>query len=181
MADSSNKQTSGGRWLALAGVTVLATGYLVYGYATRWKGPAYNFWCPARRQRPVRSHFHAQVDSASETQEMDARAWMERYVKTILKRGSKSAKAAAKGQETETPRTTAMKSGLGAHGGESSAERRHRRNSRADSLIRDGTGPYAEELGDCIATEKGLLKREDFLQVQKVIEIYSKAVLSKMR
>ena len=55
------------------------------------------------------------------------------------------------------------------------------RNSRSDSLIRSGTGRYAHELGDCIATEKGLLKREDFLRIQQIIEVYSKALFSQMR
>ena len=54
---------------------------------------------------------------------------------------------------------------------------------RSDSLIREGTGRYSvgAELGDCIATEKGLLKREDFEHIQKIIEVYSKALLAKMR
>lgn len=48
--------------------------------------------------------------------------------------------------------------------------------------MRIGTGRYAEQdLGDCIATEKGLLKREGFQHVQKIIEVYSKALLAKMR
>ena len=47
----------------------------------------------------------------------------------------------------------------------SRASTRLKRDSRADSLIREGTGRYAEDLGDCIATEKGLLKREDFNRI----------------
>lgn len=50
-------------------------------------------------------------------------------------------------------------------------------------MIRGGTGRYADQndLGDCIATEKGLLKREGFQHVQKIIEVYSKALLVNMR
>ena len=37
---------------------------------------------------------------------------------------------------------------------------------RRDSIIRTGTGRYEQEkqaqLGNCIATEKGLLKKEDY-------------------
>ena len=49
--------------------------------------------------------------------------------------------------------------------------------------MREGTGRYSVDvdLGDCIATEKGLLKREDFEHIQKIIEVYSKALLAKMR
>ena len=51
-------------------------------------------------------------------------------------------------------------------------------------MERAGTGRYAlggDNLGNCIATEKGLLKREDFEHVQKIIEIYSKALLVEVR
>lgn len=51
-------------------------------------------------------------------------------------------------------------------------------------MERAGTGRYAlggDNLGNCIATEKGLLKREDFEHVQKIIEIYSKALLVDVR
>ena len=49
----------------------------------------------------------------------------------------------------------------------------------ADSIAFEGTGRYqnVEELHSCIATEKGLLAREDFEHIQKVIEVYSKALL----
>ena len=61
------------------------------------------------------------------------------------------------------------------------ASTRQKRDSRADSLIREGTGRYAEDLGNCIANEKGLLKKEDFNKIQQIIEVYSKALLAKMR
>ena len=45
-----------------------------------------------------------------------------------------------------------------------------------------GTGRYAEpDLGEQLATEAGLLKKEYFDHVQKVIEVYSKALLKKIR
>ena len=46
-----------------------------------------------------------------------------------------------------------------------------------------GTGRYSagQTLGDCIATEKGLLKRDDFEQIQRIIEVYSKVLLAKIR
>ena len=55
------------------------------------------------------------------------------------------------------------------------------RAKRSDSLVREGTGRYAQDLGDCVATEKGLLKRDDFQHIQKIIEVYSKALLAKLR
>lgn len=84
---------------------------------------------------------------------------MVRYVRTKLKKS-----AAPKGSTpdgSETPR-----------GG---------KRGRADSLVRDGTGRYAQALGDDIATEKGLLKQEYFERVQRVIEVYSKALLTVQR
>ena len=53
----------------------------------------------------------------------------------------------------------------------------------ADSIAFEGTGRYqnVEELHSCIATEKGLLEREDFEHIQKVIEVYSKALLCDLR
>ena len=48
-----------------------------------------------------------------------------------------------------------------------------------------GTGRYdpatTNELRSCIATEKGLLTHEDFEHIQKVIEVYSKALLCEIR
>ena len=52
MVESQNG-TSKSRWYLLAGAASLAaaaTGYLVYGFATGWKGPAYSFWCPQKRE-----------------------------------------------------------------------------------------------------------------------------------
>ena len=50
---------------------------------------------------------------------------------------------------------------------------------RTDTMTYEGTGRYqnVDELHSCIATEKGLLAREDFEHIQKVIEVYSKALL----
>ena len=85
-AQQSSSCGGSSRWAILAGATaaltaIAATGYLVYGYSTGWKGPAYSFWCPERRKkRKVQSPFFAQVDQCSESLEVDARAWMERYV-----------------------------------------------------------------------------------------------------
>ena len=48
----SKSDTNKSRWLLLAGAATLAaaaTGYLIYGYSTGWKGPAYSFWCPQKR------------------------------------------------------------------------------------------------------------------------------------
>ena len=47
MVESTNNSKNKSRWYLLAGaatVAAMATGYLVYGYATNWKGPAYSFW-----------------------------------------------------------------------------------------------------------------------------------------
>ena len=44
-----------------------------------------------------------------------------------------------------------------------------------------GTGKYAEDQAEFMATEAGLLKRDEFEHLQKVIEVYSKALLSKLR
>ena len=54
-----------------------------------------------------------------------------------------------------------------------------KKRTRRESFIKTGTGLYkeGEQLGNCIATEKGLLKKEDYDHIQKVIEIYSKALL----
>jgi len=79
---------------------------------------------------------------------MDARTWMERYVRTSLKR-----KGDASGSNNTSNAISALSGGDAPQSS---------RKTRSDSLIRGGTGRYAEELGDCIATEKGLLKREDF-------------------
>ena len=133
-----------------ASLTALATGYLIYGYTTEWKGSAYSFWCPKRKIKTLRSPFFAQVDQESETLSVDARAWMERYVNTKIK---KTKKKSSSGNSQEF-------AGLAA---EADSERRSRQ--RTDSLVREGTGRYAEELGDCIATEKGLLKREGFQHI----------------
>lgn len=81
------------RWWLLAGaatLTTLATGYLAYGYSTDWKGPAYEFWCPKRRQLTLRSPFQGKLDQASHKLEIEARGWMERYVRTKLKGGQKT-------------------------------------------------------------------------------------------
>lgn len=55
---------------------------------------------------------------------------------------------------------------------------------RQSSLIQVGTGRYEQhpdELRSCIATEKGLLTQADFEHIQKVIEVYSKALLCEVR
>jgi hypothetical protein len=54
---------------------------------------------------------------------------------------------------------------------------------RVASFSREGTGRYDvnQELRSCIANEKGLLNKEDFEHVQKVIEVYSKALLCDVR
>ena len=95
MVESQNG-TSKSRWYLLAGAASLAaaaTGYLVYGYATGWKGPAYSFWCPQKREKAqLRSSFHAVVDQESKTLDIDARSWMERYVKKKIKKGGASRK-----------------------------------------------------------------------------------------
>ena len=76
---------------------------------------------------------------------------MERYVKTALNNQNSANQDENQSNKTEleTPRTDSSKSPL----------------KRKDSLIRSGTGRYAEELGDNIATEKGLLKSEFFQHV----------------
>ena len=50
-------------------------------------------------------------------------------------------------------------------------------------MSREGTGRYQNinELHSCIATEKGLLEREDFEHIQKIIEVYSKCLLCETR
>ena len=52
-----------------------------------------------------------------------------------------------------------------------------------DHFSLGGTGRYEniEELRTCIANEKGLLTQDDFEHIQKVIEVYSKALLCDMR
>ena len=56
---------------------------------------------------------------------------------------------------------------------------------RVASFSQEGTGRYAQTekslLQSCIANEKGLLVKEDFEHVQKVIEVYSKALLCEIR
>ena len=50
-------------------------------------------------------------------------------------------------------------------------------------MILTGTNQYTNgnQLGNCIATEKGLLKQEDYQHILKVIEVYSKALLCQIR
>jgi len=87
---AQNSPNNSNSWLIQAGATITAlvvTGYLAYGYSTEWKGAAYSFWFPkTRRLRKVKSPFHAQVDQESKTLDIDARAWMELYVRTTLKK-----------------------------------------------------------------------------------------------
>jgi hypothetical protein len=54
---------------------------------------------------------------------------------------------------------------------------------RQASFQRKGTGRYDsnQSLQTCIANEKGLLNKDDFEHVQKVIEVYSKALLCEIR
>ena len=95
---NNNRNNNGSgvsKWAVLAGVgaAIAATGYLVYGYSTGWQGPAYSLlWCPNRRKqkRKVKSPFYAQVDQHSDSLEVDARAWMERYVQTALIKSTSS-------------------------------------------------------------------------------------------
>ena len=75
--------------IGAATLTALATtGYLAYGYSTGWKGPAYDFWCPKNRQRTLKSAYQGKLDQTSQKLEIEARSWMERYVRTKLKGGS---------------------------------------------------------------------------------------------
>ena len=147
----------------------------MYGYKSGWSGSAYSFWCPKRRNyREVKSAFFAQVDQRSEQVDVDARTWMTRYVRLSLKGKVKNS---GESDQKDTPRTTNM-ANLAATDSPSNANRKAK---RSDSLVRGGTGRYAEDLGDCVATEKGLLKRDDFQHIQKIIEVYSKALLAKLR
>ena len=154
---------------------VAAGGYLLYGYATGWRGKAYG-WLGGRRSTPrtPESLFFGQIACDDADKRNEARAWMEKYVRTKLLRQKQDRKAsslAAKGAQTPSGLAAADTLLSGREGGR----------PRSDSLIRGGTGRYAEDLGNCIATEKGLLKREDFEHIQKVIEVYSKAVLRPLR
>lgn len=90
---------------------------------------------------------------------------MERYVKTSLHKGNKKGSKTVPKQAIQGLAAQDDKAN-GNEEGPSTERSREGRGSRADSLIRSGTGRYAEELGDCIATEKGLLKRDDFLRIQ---------------
>mmetsp|Transcript_1306 Transcript_1306/g.1963 ORF Transcript_1306/g.1963 Transcript_1306/m.1963 type:complete len:160 (+) Transcript_1306:38-517(+) len=159
MAENTVQGKASGRWMLLAGaasVAALAASYLAYGYSKGWKGAAYSLWCPKRRlKEPQQSPFYAQVDQSSEKVDVDARTWMVRYVRTSLK-GKVSGENNAKNVQETTPRTDNMREMATSEG------KTQRRVHRSDSLVRGGTGRYAEELGDCIATEKGLLKRDDF-------------------
>ena len=87
--------------MVLAGVAavtaVAATGYLLYGYSTGWKGAAYSFWCPNKnKKRKVNSPFYSQINPSSNALEAESRAWMERYVQTSLMKSNNSKKSNAK-------------------------------------------------------------------------------------
>jgi len=69
MADKRIQSTNGSsssRWMLLAGaasITAIATAsYLIYGYSSGWKGPAYSFWCPKRKLKTVKSPYLGLVD-----------------------------------------------------------------------------------------------------------------------
>ena len=184
---SSTGGNGGSRWVVLAGVAavtaVAATGYLLYGYSTGWKGAAYSFWCPNKnKKRKVNSPFYSQINQSSNALEAESRAWMERYVQTSLMKSNNSKKSNAKNKRGKVK--AAYQSMAAENGDEDETEEDGQvKRKRKNSYIREGTGRYAqaEALGDCIATEKGLLKREGFQHIQKIIEVYSKGLLLKMR
>ena len=70
-----------------AATALALAAYVGIGYATGFKGKAYNVWCPNRRRNSnkISSMFYGQVDQASEQPEVDARTWMVRYVRLSLK------------------------------------------------------------------------------------------------
>ena len=108
MVDSSSTSAGSSRgggsskWMYVAGAAaaitaIAATGYLVYGYSTGWKGAAYSFWCPNKnKKKKVHSPFYSQIDQNSEALEMDSRAWMERYVQTSLMKSNNGKKTKSK-------------------------------------------------------------------------------------
>ena len=107
---------------------------------------------------------------------------MERYVQTSLMKSNNSKKSNAKNKRGKVK--AAYQSMAAENGEEDETEEDGQvKRKRKNSYIREGTGRYAqaEALGDCIATEKGLLKREGFQHIQKIIEVYSKGLLLKMR
>ena len=111
---------------------------------------------------------------------------MTHYIKKGLKGNSSSgAKKTKKKRGKKAAATGAPYQDLGAESADEDDDEVAADSSqvrRKNSYIRAGTGRYAEQdLGDCIATEKGLLKREGFQHVQKIIEVYSKALLVKTR
>ena len=75
------------RWMLLAGAatfTALAAGYVAYGYKNGWKGAAYSFWCPEKKAKKIKSPFYAKISQGATQPEIEARAWMEGYVRTSL-------------------------------------------------------------------------------------------------
>ena len=53
-----------------ASITAIAASYLIYGYTSGWKGPAYNFWCPKRRIKKVESPFFSKISEESEQRDV---------------------------------------------------------------------------------------------------------------
>ena len=80
---------------------------------------------------------------------------MENYVKTSLRGNKKNKGRKKRGKAPGFNQLAAESEGQ-------DDQEAPRLKTRKNSYIRGGTGRYAEDLGDCIATEKGLLKRDGF-------------------
>jgi len=106
------------KWILLASgaAATLTAAYIVYGLSSYKE-------CPENSaSHAKKTPFHSVVkwDVNQEDKEMLARAWMEKYVRSVLLKGAKSEKSSQKSQNEEgtTPR------------------------QRADSLEREGTGRF---------------------------------------
>ena len=163
--ENSDSSSSYKWWImAVGGVLALGTaGYLAYGYYNNYNQQQQNKLC-----------FHGQVpwQSGQDEKEKYARAWMEQYIKGVLLNQGKNKIDLERSLELSLLRKNHL----------SIQQETRPKIKRKDSMIRTGTGKYQDEqLGNCIATEKGLLKREDYEHIQKVIEVYSKALLCQVR
>ena len=123
-----------------------------------------------RKKGPFQSVIAGTVswEAPQEEKEKQARKWMESYVQTILLK--KSRQTNPKSIQHSLKHIAAEDDVLQGR-------------ERIASFQREGTGRYDtnQSLQSCIANEKGLLNKDDFEHVQKVIEVYSKALLCEIR
>ena len=154
--------------------------------------------------------FHGQVkwESSQVEKEQYARIWMERYVKNAIVNRSKAnltkdflernlqrrKRAGSNPEEVgkqDNDESDQAGSGNGTFQGgmdyslepENIPRKAKTFAAPISSFELEGTGRYenVSELRSCIANEKGLLSQDDFEHIQKVIEVYSKALLCETR